>query len=1033
MSVLFCDLVGFTTLSQTRDAEDVRELLSEYFAAARAIVARYGGTVEKFIGDAVMAVWGVPAAHEDDAERAVRAGLSLLEAVSLLGDRVGAAELSARVGITTDEVAVTVGAVGEGMVAGDPVNTAARIQSLAPAGSLWCDRSTADLVSEVVATRSTGAHRLKGRTGEVELYAVEVLRSGVAVERRSLEVPLVGRRRDLAVLRELLHGVEEQERPRIALVNGPAGVGKSRLVRELEEYVEGLPSDVLWHRSRCLSYGDGVAFSALSAAVRVRLGVTDDDGAAQVQEKLQVSLRSLVADAGERGWIQGHLQRLLGSRSRADTEDTDLDDAFAAWARWFELLSAQGPDGATPVVWIVDDAHHADAGLLAFVEHLVRSVAFPGLVVLLARPELLERHPHLAALSQTTVVNLPLLTDSEVAELLGKVVDDLPEEVEEALMRRAEGNPLYAVETVRALQDRGLLEETGAEFPRSPLRVRAGADLTSVGRMGAPTSLQVLIASRLDLLSAEQRRLVMAAAVLGQVFTTAGLQALTGSTERQTQALVAELVARDVLAWVRDRLSSDGGRIAFLQPSVRDVAYAQQSRRDRAALHLAAVDHLERETGARGELAAVIAQHLRDARDALPGTDPACETVTARLLEWLGAAVDHAAEVGGAAEVLTLGHEILPLVTDPAREVPTRLAMGEAAMALSRFDDVTAVLAPVFEGAASLDDRARAAALAARAHSLRGDATSQWRVLAPFQDAGVLEGMRPGPAATIAKRLMLWFETRADWTEALIWQDRMLTCAERSGQPAVLASALGSVAQSESLRGHRVVARELRRLAVDYARANHLAAQLSLSLIVAQAFELEEDLEAAVALGDEAIAVATAAGDHPAREQAVANQALALRTLERWEAFDALVSAHPVIDDWIAEVTIRVQRALAADARGDRATAVSLLDVPLRDDGEGIDRLWVLAPRAVRHYVGGDIDAAVDVAEELLDVVYHYCRLVDEYAHHLGMVGPWFLEAGRSDRLHELIRPALQAEPTERSPLLNAVIARLTAAQPART
>jgi class 3 adenylate cyclase len=1024
--VLFCDLVGFTTLSETRDAEDVRELLSEYFTSARTIIARYGGTVEKFIGDAVMAVWGVPTAHEDDAERAVRAGLSLTEAVTLLGERVDVPGLRARVGITTDEVAVTVGAVGEGMVAGDPVNTAARIQALAPPGNIWCDRTTADLIAATIATRATGRHALKGRKGGIDLFEVDAPLTGDGgAARRSLEVPLVGRRRDVAVLRELLHAVQEQQTPRIAVVNGPAGVGKSRVLRDIEDYVEGLPSDVLWHRSRCLSYGDGVAFAALTSAVRVRIGATDGDTPAEVHDKLRDGLRTIVADDGERQWIQTHLQRLLGVGRRGDDDETDLDDAFAAWARWFELLSTHGPDAPTPIVWIIDDAHHADAGLMAFVEHLVSSVAFPGLVVLVARPELLERFPRLATHQRATVVNLPLLTAAEIEQLLSLVVEDLPGEAREALVRRAEGNPLFAVETIRALHDRALLESSGAKFPRAPLRVSHGADLAIIERMSAPASLQALIASRLDLLTADQRRLVTAGSVLGQVFTLAGLRSLTGFSEAQTQRLVTELAARDVFAWVRDRLSSDGGRLSFLQPSVRDVAYAQQSRRDRAALHLAAVEHLRGVSDANGELAAVIAQHLRDARTLLPPDDARRESLTAQLLSWLSAALQAAADVGGADQVLALGAEILDLGSDPALEVSTRLAMGEAAMAQSRFAEVADVLGPVITGASDPDERARAAALVARAHSLDGDTARQWQVLEPFLNEESLAPLRPETAASIALRMMLWFETHAEWTEALIWQDRMVTFAERSGQPAVMASVLSYVAQSSSLRGHRVIARELRRLAVDYARDHHLTAQLSSCLLVAHAFELEEDLESAVQIGQEALTAAIAAGHGPTKEQAVANQALALSTLARWDDLDALVAAHPVIEDWIAEITIRVQRALAADARGDRTAALALLDTPLREDAEGLSRLWVLAPRAVQLYLQGDIDAALDLAEELLSTAYLYCRLVDEFPHHLGMVGPWFVEAGQRDRLRDLIRPALDAEPAERSPLLNACLTRL--------
>ncbi|MDT4922246.1 MAG: hypothetical protein QOI15_3148, partial [Pseudonocardiales bacterium] len=273
-SVLFGDLVGFTSLSESRDSEEVRELLSRYFDTARAIVARYGGTIEKFIGDAVMAVWGVPTAHEDDAERAVRAGIDLTEAVAAFGDSVGAPGLAMRVGVVTGEVAVNIGAIGQGMVAGDAVNTAARVQAKADPGTVWVDGQTRSLAVGSIDFAEAGSHELKGKAETVDLYTAVAVRGGVGGDRSSdrVQAPLVGRRRELSVLKEMFHVAAEEHRPRLVILSGDAGVGKTRLSWELENYIDGLSATVLWHRGRCLAYGDGVAFSALTAAVRGRIG-----------------------------------------------------------------------------------------------------------------------------------------------------------------------------------------------------------------------------------------------------------------------------------------------------------------------------------------------------------------------------------------------------------------------------------------------------------------------------------------------------------------------------------------------------------------------------------------------------------------------------------------------------------------------------------------------------------------------------------------------------------------------------------------
>src|SRR4051812_21126535 len=258
-SVIFCDLVGFTPLSESRDPEEVRELLSAYFDAARTVITRYGGVVEKFIGDAVMAVWGSPVAVEGDGERAVRAGLDLVAAVALLGEEVGARGLQARAGVVTGEIAVTVGLAGEG-VAGDSVNTAARVQTAASPGEVWVDETTNRLAGAAIGFTDAGEHSLKGKTEPMQLWIATRVLSGVGGAQRvdGLEAPLLGREAELRTVKELFHAAAERRAPRMVVVSGPAGVGKSRLGWEFEKYIDGLAETMWWHRGRCLSYGDGV-------------------------------------------------------------------------------------------------------------------------------------------------------------------------------------------------------------------------------------------------------------------------------------------------------------------------------------------------------------------------------------------------------------------------------------------------------------------------------------------------------------------------------------------------------------------------------------------------------------------------------------------------------------------------------------------------------------------------------------------------------------------------------------------------------
>ncbi len=358
-SVLFVDLVGFTPFSQDRDPEDVRELLLRYFDAVNTVVSRYGGVVEQFIGDAVVAVWGAPRAHERDAERAVRAGLDVVQAVGS-GNSIGE-ELSARGGVVTGQVAVSFATDGGVMIAGDAVNTAARIQAEANPGCVLVDEPTRRLAASAIAFSDVGEHALKGKSEPAPLWRAVRVVSGLAGPRRDdrLEAPLAGRDNELRALRDLFHASVDRCQARLVLVNGPAGVGKSRLGWELEKYVDGLAAKVLWHRGRCLSYGDGAAFGALgrngAATLRYRRGGLTRGRRGQASG----GLTRFVQDPAERSYLGVRLGRLLGVPIAGDPGTVLApDELFAGWRTFFERLSEMAP-----VVMVLEDAHHANPAL----------------------------------------------------------------------------------------------------------------------------------------------------------------------------------------------------------------------------------------------------------------------------------------------------------------------------------------------------------------------------------------------------------------------------------------------------------------------------------------------------------------------------------------------------------------------------------------------------------------------------------------------------------------------------------------------
>jgi class 3 adenylate cyclase/tetratricopeptide (TPR) repeat protein len=776
VSVLFADLVGFTVLAGARDPEEVRELLTSYFDAARSAVERHGGTVEKFIGDAVMAVWGAPTSQEDDAERAVRVALELVDAVHALGERTGI-ELGARAAVATGEAAVTVGAVGQGIVAGDLVNTASRIQGAAEPGSVLVDDATRRMTEAAIVCEAAGTFDLKGKPEPVALWRamrVSAARRGVG-RSAGLDPPFVGRDRELRLLKDVFHATEGG-RAHLVSVTGIAGIGKSRLAWEFEKYADGLAGEVLWHRGRCLSYGEGVAFWALAEMVRMRAQIAEDEPVEAAERKLAAAVGEWVHDPADREWVTPPLLHLLGVAAVADA---DRERLFPAWRRFFEAMAEQ-----LPVVLVFEDMHWADQSLLTFIEYLLEWSRDHRLFVLgLARPELAERRPGwgLTPRSFMSLALEPLPRDA-MGDLVAGMVPGLPAEAVAQISAAAEGVPLYAVETARMLLDRGVIVRTGDGGYRMT---------TAIADLEIPETLHALVAARLDGLSEDERRLVQQAAVLGKTFTLDGLAAVSGLPPEPISETLAGLARRELVAAQTDPRSPDHGQYGFVQDMVRTIARDTLGRRERKRLHLAAADHLTLVGG--DELAELIAAHRLDAYRLLPDDPDAAELRETARADILRAA-DRAASLAAPEEAYRLVTEAMDLVPDG----PEQALLHERAGLLALKTGDVAGAEGQYTRALAIHERAGDAHAAARVRARRGDVLflegrAEQAVIEMEEAYAVLAD---GPAdADLAHlgaqvgRLCGMIGEEARGRDAL---ERAIDIAERLSLPEVLSNALNT-------------------------------------------------------------------------------------------------------------------------------------------------------------------------------------------------------------------------------------------------
>ena len=416
VTALFCDLVGFTAVSESADPEDVNLMLDRYAAMARALIEGHGGVVQKFIGDAVVGVFGVPAGHEDDPERAVRAGLRIVEAAEdLVG--VDSAPLRVRVGINTGEALVRLGVnpgSGEGFLTGDAINTASRLQGVAPEMGVVVGLATYEATAPVFDYRELEPESVKGKAEPVRVFEAIAPRARFGTDlTRTHTSPFIGREIDLALLKGIFEKALASESVQLVTVVGEPGLGKSRLVNELGDYVDGRPELVTWRQGRCLPYGEGITFWALGEIVKAHAGILESDPPAVATAKLD----AVLPDGDEQAWFRQRLLPLLGIEASSSAEREEL---FTAWRRFLEYIAE-----VHPTVLVFEDLHWADDAMLSFLEYLAdRAEGVPLVIVGTARPELYERRAEYASgLRNVNTISLSPLSEEETARLVSALLD----------------------------------------------------------------------------------------------------------------------------------------------------------------------------------------------------------------------------------------------------------------------------------------------------------------------------------------------------------------------------------------------------------------------------------------------------------------------------------------------------------------------------------------------------------------------------------------------------------------------------------
>lgn len=949
VTVVFADMVGSTERAERLDPEDVRALLAPYHARLRHELERHGGTVEKFIGDAVVAVFGAPVAHEDDAERAVRASLAIQEAIAEMNEADPALALEVRIGVNTGETLVALDArpeLGEGIVSGDVVNTGARLQSAAQPGGILVGEHTFRATERAIEYEPQEPVAAKGKAEPLPAWRALARRASWGIDLSDARMPLVGRDDERDVLIGALARVRAGHEPQLVTVVGVPGIGKSRLVRELFRVVDEDPDLIVWRQGRSLPYGEGSAFWGLAEIVKAQAGILETDGADEATAKVAATVADLVDDATEGPWVERHLLSLVGIQQATASGQANLEEAFAAWRRYLEALAER-----QPAVLVFEDLHWADDALLDFVDALADRVAgVPLLVVCSARPELLERRPGWGGGKRNAAtVSLAPLSEADTARLLAALLGTpvLPAEQQTALLQRAGGNPLFAEEYARMLAD--------------------GSDPAA-----APETLQGVVAARIDALPNEEKELLQLAAVLGKVFWTDALSSLSGASAWELDERLHALERKEFVR--REHRSAVAGskQYVFVHALVRDGAYGQMSRAARAEVHRRVADWIDTLPADRADdRTEILAHHLLEAIDYSRAAGLAADDLVPRGSKALRESGDRAWSIGALKAALgfyTRLRELDPSVEDDPYFL---LALGLVLAAMHGYVEEGAdELERAAEALAASDPGAAAQATVTRGEFVwqRGD---QEGAFAYFDRARSLaEGASFSPEKqNVVAQVARFLSLAGRYGEALELVGQAIDMAEELGDDELLGDALNTRGLVRGSLGDPRWEEDLTRSLDLGLRRNSFRAGRAYINLGSTLADTAADLARGEAVTREGLAFSERMGfSWTAQRWFLGNLADMTYLRGAWD--EALELSERVI---VGEPHYMVQvgysiRAEIAMARGDNAAAATDVDVVLTQarairDPQALDPALVLAAHVA--YRNGDAAAAHALIDEL--------------------------------------------------------------------
>ena len=784
--------------------------------------------------------------------------------------------IQARAGVLTGEAAVTLGATNQGMVAGDLVNTAARLQSVAQPGTVLVGEPTMRAASAAIAFEEAGEQALKGKAAPVPAYrALRVVAQRGGSGRSDLpEPPFVGRDEELRLLKDLISTTGRDRRTRLVSITGPGGIGKSRLAWELEKFIDGISETIYWHRGRSPAYGDGITFWALGEMVRRRAGLLETDDEATTRERIKATVAEFVPTDDDRRWVEPALLTLLGLEP-APAGGRDV--LFAAWRIFFERIAER-----STTVMLFEDLQWADSGLLDFIEQLLEwSKNVPLIVVTLARPELFDRRPDWGKETRNlTRLALEPLSDDAMRLLLDGFVPGLPEPAIRAILAQADGMPLYAVETVRTLVADGRLVRDGDAY----------RPIGELGELTIPDTLRSLIASRLDALDPVDRSLVADASVLGQSFSVAGLTAVSGQASDVLEPRLKALVRRELFDVEIDPRSPERGLYRFVQSLIREVAYGTLAKRERRTRHLAAARYFE----AMGddELAGALATHYVAAYEAsAAGAEADAIAIQARLA--LSGAAERAATLGAHEQAISYLRQAIAITADPGERAALHLRAAASANAAAIHDDAEALVREGIDLARAAGDQGGVGAGEALLGEILIDA-AQPKEAVEVLEAAIAAFPETGSGevrATLLANLSRAFMRSNLSVKSVAAADLALDLAEHLGLDRIVAETFNNKGSALSFSGRRRESLALIQAAVDLAHAGgFVAAEVRAMNNLAASFE---DLRQ---VRDQYRAAADLA-------RRVGN-----RNMARWTMASARFGSYVLADDWDAALADAAER-----------------------------------------------------------------------------------------------------------------------------